>query len=162
MFEFAPNHVANAEVSFYKNHDVISRGLNMSTQIGRRMEWRALLAEGLVWACMAFTGCWIVFFLASLIQESSGFNCSILKGLFSPIGTAMKYLVSKGVISSENWPGGLLVCWATPWMIIGFLLGIYRGYVCGYSTMAGKSGCLLMSAVVVLTALIAVVFLFVF
>ena len=128
----------------------------MSDRIGNNIVWRTVIAEALVWACIAFAASWIVFFLGSVIQEACGYGCDILRWLFYPVSATTKYLVSKRIISSDNWPGGLLVGYAIPWMIVGFLFGAYRAKSSRVSAMARRPGCLIMSAVVITTALVAV------
>lgn len=132
----------------------------MSDRINNSTVWKTVIAEGLVWACIAFVASWIFFFLGSVIQEACGYGCDILRHLFYPVNATTKYLISKGIISSDNWPGGLLVGYALPWMIVGFLFGALRAKSSRVSAMARKPGCLVISAVVIVTALIAVVILF--
>ena len=133
----------------------------MSNQYEKKTVLRAAIAEAVVWACIAFSASWVVFFIGSIIQESAGYKCEILRVLFYPVDATTKCLISKNIISSENWPGGLLIGCAIPWMIAGFLFGFYRGASSRPSAMSEKPGCLMASAVVILMALIVTVLLFV-
>ena len=124
--------------------------------------WETALEEGLLWACIAFASSWAVFFGLAFLDETLGREFGLIKTLFSPVGVMTDYLRVKGFISPDNWPGGLLVCYAAPWMMIGFVLGTFRGYFFKPSALSEKRGCLLTSFYVVIAVLMGVGLILVF
>jgi len=134
----------------------------MSDQTEHKSTWKTVIAEGLVWACVAFSVSWFVFYILCFMDMTSDRDESnILQGLFYPVIVMTDYLRSRDIISRDNWPGGMLVCYATPWMISGFIFGVCRSVLFKPSAMSKQSGCLVTSAIVVLLALLGVVLIFI-
>lgn len=123
-------------------------------------KWETALEEGLLWACIAFASSLAVFFLLAILDETLGFG--LLRGFFAPSIALCDHLILKGILSNENFLGALLIAFAAPWMIIGFVLGALRGCFCKPSALSEKRGCLLMSFYVVIAVLIGVALILVF
>lgn len=122
----------------------------------------AALMEGLVWACIAFILSWVIFIVLCLLDSSCGVELNLIKTLFYPVGVMTDYLSVKGILSRDNWPGGMLLCYVAPWMVIGFIIGALRGFCFGASGLSVNRGCLLTSFYVVLAVLAVVILILVF
>ena len=134
----------------------------MTRQNEHNSKWETALEEGLVWACIAFVASWVIFIILCFLDSSCGIELDLIKRLFNPVGVMTDYLSLKGIISRDNWPGGMLVCYAAPLMVMGFIAGALRGFYFGSSVMSEKRGCLLTSFYVVLAALAGVSLILVF
>ena len=122
--------------------------------------WETALEEGLLWACIAFASSLAVFFSLAFLDETLGFG--LLRGFFAPSNALCDYLILKGILSNENFLGALLIAFAGPWMVIGFILGAFKGCFFKPSALSEKRGCLLTSFYLVIAVLIGVGLILVF
>jgi len=129
----------------------------MTYQSEDNSKWETALGEGLVWACIAFTVGWVVFFVALCLVDAE-----TLRILFLPSVLFSDYLISKDILSNENMMGSVLITLVAPLVVIGFITGAFRGFYCGASAMCEKRGCLLTSFFVLLATLAGVILILVF
>lgn len=134
----------------------------MACQSEYNSKWETALGEGLVWACIAFTASLVLFLIIAGLSEACGVEILFLPYLYYPSYIIAEYLIARQILCNENVFGFLLIAVSAPWMIIGFIFGMGRGFFFRPSSMSEKDGCLKTSFYVVLAALVGVVLILVF
>jgi len=134
----------------------------MAGQGENNSKWENALNEGLLWACIASFASMVIFLLLLVLSETCGIEIFILSCLFYPAKIIPEYLIARQILCNENVFGFFLIGISAPWMVIGLILGMVRGYFFKPSAMSERDGCLKASFYVVLAVLAGVALIFIY
>jgi hypothetical protein len=134
----------------------------MAGQSEDNSKWENALNEGLLWACIASFASLVIFLILCWLNEISGVDILFLSYLFYPARIISEYLIARQILCNENVFGFFLIGISAPWMIIGLILGMVRGYFFRPSALSERDGCLKASFYFVLAVIAGVALIFIY